>query len=254
MHLDRAELDELVSFFAKRFSDPEERAALLADVGLQDAEWASAIQAAGARLPALAKAAAARRPKDPNLAQLAETLDPPNVPLRAAIAAGGVLLVIAIGAAAWYGTADEHIEKRQPDVPAQALAPSPEMPEASKSPQVEPVVSQPPEVAEDPIVVEPPALEAPAITDGRCGGTTGTVVGYWYAGFPFDADIGQVYTLKFGKYVRADYPRKANSWSAEEEILCALESGDEIRLSQAPVLVDGGKYWVPLAAGDLLTP
>lgn len=262
MDLDRDELEELVAFFAKRFGDPEERAALLAAVGVADGEWSTVIPNAGDRLGAIAAEAAVRRPKDPNLAELDSTLNATAVPLKVAIAAGAALLLIAVGAAAWYGTADEHIEKRQPDSPPEVVV------EAIEAPVVAPIIPNvaPQELPSEPVeealpaepIADPLEGSAPApeqtVTDGRCGGPSGTIVGYWYAGFPFEAEIGEVYTLKFGKYVRADYPRKANSWSSEEAIHCSLQAGDQIRLSQAAVLVDGGKFWVPLAAGDLITP
>lgn len=30
--------------------------------------------------------------------------------------------------------------------------------------------------------------------------------------------------------------------------------GDRVRLSHAPIRVDGGRWWVPFAAGDLVEP
>ena len=273
MELDRTDIDELVVFFTKRFPDADERRELLAEVGLEDASWAEVLPAAGDRLGPLATEASSRRPKDPMLGELAATLNPSSVPMKAAIGALVGLLVMALGAGAWYATADEHIERRQPapveEAPVEVASPvpvavseepAPEAP-APEAPVAEAPVAEAPvaeEVAPEPaiVTVEAPEPEPLPIgpTNGRCGGPEGTIVGYWYAGFPFEAVVGEVYTLKFGKYVRADYPRKANGWSAEEAIRCALNSGDEVRVSQAPVLVDGGKYWVPLTAGDLLTP
>jgi hypothetical protein len=59
--------------------------------------------------------------------------------------------------------------------------------------------------------------------------------------------------VKAGANVRADYPRKANNFNARGALVCALISGDKVRISGEPVLV-GEDWWVPMVVGDLLNP
>lgn len=100
---------------------------------------------------------------------------------------------------------------------------------------------------------DPPqgAAAAGAPVPGRCGGTRGEALGWWYGGESFTARAGEVYTIRAGANVREDLPRLENGWSARARIRCSLVPGDRVRLSADPVLVEGGSYWVPMQVGDL---
>jgi len=104
-----------------------------------------------------------------------------------------------------------------------------------------------PDAAQVNLVGEP----ADTPTEGRCGGSPGSLVGYFYAGGHFDGLVGEPYTMRGDVNVRADYPRKENSWSSGAEIRCVLLRGDVLVLTQHAIEVDGEKVWVPLHAGDL---
>ena len=86
---------------------------------------------------------------------------------------------------------------------------------------------------------------------GRCGGPEGSRVGYFYANDGIAAVPGETYTMEGDVNVRADYPNKSNQWSVSSPISCVLVKGDQIVLTEPVFEVDGGKYWVPLFAGDL---
>ena len=97
------------------------------------------------------------------------------------------------------------------------------------------------------------ALVEPITEDvsGRCGGSAGTLVGYFYAGDSFSGVKGEPHTMASDVNVRADYPHKANGWSSGATIRCVLVRNDVLVLSENAIKVDGEKYWVPLYAGDL---
>ncbi|MCP4809834.1 MAG: hypothetical protein GY913_25450 [Proteobacteria bacterium] len=276
MDLSPEELAELGRFFLKRFPDPEERALLVAEAGVSDADtWEAVVFAAAevGKLGDLATAAVDRRPKDTNLEDLVRTLGADSVlsPKTMLIAAVALSLIV-LGAAGWYGVADDRIDAKPDDPRALKLAEPvtaalPIEPAPVEPAPVEPVVEPPVERAVDPAVEpesvpepmpSPPTEEEPIVpgdpSAGRCGGPADALVGYWYAGHPFEPTSGDEYTLKFGKFVRAEYPHRDNGWRADAEVRCTLRAGDTIKLSANPILVDGGKYWVPLVAGDLLTP
>ena len=274
MQLEQRELSELASFFAKRFGDLASQEGLVAQAGIRvDAAegWPAIIEAAAEqqRLGALAQAALDRRPEDDNLREMAATLPDERVPMKVMLAAGAVLLALGLGAAAWYGSADEHIEKLHPEDEVLAEQVPQEQPpqEPVAQPLPEPIqeLTQPEELepaieaeAIEPelAAVEPAPLAelTPPAADGRCGAPEGELVGYWYAGHPFEPGAGDIYTMKHGKYVRAGYPARENGWDHEQAVRCALRAGDRVRISHEPILVDGGKYWVPLHGGDLLGP
>jgi hypothetical protein len=129
-----------------------------------------------------------------------------------------------------------------PEALNQAL-PNPEM-----APEPEPVSENVPEAAPEPVFAQ-----AKAITDitGRCGGPKGSLVGYFYAGDSFERPPGKAFTMERDVNVRADYPRKENAWSSQSKKRCVLVRGDVLLLSAPAIAVDGGKFWVPLYAGDL---
>jgi hypothetical protein len=268
VRLDSEELAGLAQVLERRFSAPDQRQQLLSEAGVDGAgDWISVVSAAqeSGALSRLVQAASRRRPEDENLQAMAETLGVSPVPRSAFVAAGVVLLVLAGSAAAWYGSADDKINGLvEADIPVEPKAPPvltgkpPVLPRPllNTAPLVPPFAKKiaPKEALETP--EETPTPETVDVgseaVDGRCGGTRGELVGYWYAGFPFESAKGDSYTVKHGANVRKDHPTAENGWSAKAPIICSLQSGDTVRLSADPILIEGGKYWVPLHAGDLL--
>jgi hypothetical protein len=118
--------------------------------------------------------------------------------------------------------------------------------EVSEPAQEQPVPVPPPLEA-----LQPAPQSALGSTEGRCGGPTGSLVGYFYAGNAFSGGVGEPYIMKGDVNVRADYPRKENGWSSQSGKRCVLVRGDVLVLTKQGILVDGGKIWVPLHAGDL---
>ncbi len=270
MELEQRELDELAVFFAKRFGDPAERDGLVSQAGIQvdaDQGWPAILEAASRQgcMSALSAAALHRRPDDENLQALAGTLEEPGISTRVMAVAAVVLLALGAGAAAWYASAHTHLDRLHPadgvladQIPPEAVRPAPtpvvaavEVDPVEAVASVEDVETTGPVQAFEP---PDPVVHVEAALEGRCAASEGELVGYWYAGFPFEAQQGEIYTVLHGKYVRAGYPARDNAWDHQQPVRCALESGDRVRLSHAPVLVDGGKYWVPLHGGDLLRP
>ena len=91
----------------------------------------------------------------------------------------------------------------------------------------------------------------PANKNGRCTAEPGEVVGYWYAGRNAPGSAGQTITMDRSVNVRADYPDAHNGYDARSPVRCVLKAGDQLVLTQAPISVPGGAYWVPLVTGDL---
>lgn len=278
MQVDAEQLGELAAGLCRRFPRAADRAGLVQAAGIELAEmdasseraWIQVVEAAHAqkRLPALVGIAARRLPDDAMLQAMSQALNPP-VDRRPAIAGSIVGFVVLSGALGlWFKSAGDKVAERQGSAadlyaPIEQGDPTP----AVEAPPVQaPAPSEPVDVppAADPVPADPetaPAVtpDAPSPTEsatveGRCGGVRGAQIGFWYAGFPFDAQAGDVYTLNGGKHVRADYPGEHNGWNAQAPVQCGLKAGDQVRITADPVLVDGGKYWVPLHAGDLLTP
>ncbi|MEY3210662.1 MAG: hypothetical protein RIT28_1143 [Pseudomonadota bacterium] len=289
MKLDPADLDALATFFARRFPGTQERMLLCLLVGLRAgreqgddlALWLEIVKEAyrRRRLLRLARAAQQVRRDDENLQVLIRTLSASAAPPWAARAVGLALLIVLIVAglkvvlrpgAEAPPSAPPVAEANSADVvappvetpPAEAPAaeappveaPAPPVQEAAAPPPLPPVE----ELAE----VSAPKPKAPAgfvgaqpaeKVEGRCGGTKGQPVGFWYAGESKPGAKGEVYTVKAGANVRADYPRKANNFNARGALVCALISGDRVRISGEPVLV-GEDWWVPMVVGDLLNP
>ncbi len=92
------------------------------------------------------------------------------------------------------------------------------------------------------------------LVEGRCGGRRGQLIGYWYAGSTAPWGPGDTYTVWGGANVRKMFPARENHWNTRSELICTLKNGDKVLVRDAPIAVDGGAYWVPLYAGDLLTP
>ncbi len=146
----------------------------------------------------------------------------------------------------------------EPATPAAAEPPS--APPAVVAPVAKaPVAPTKPHVAPAAVAVAKPQTEIskrrkiPADgVHGRCGGAKEEIVGYWYAGDATPGEAGQVIDIGRAVNVRVDYPRFKNGYSSRTDIVCWLQSGDKVRLTQAPIYVEGDVYWVPLVAGDLI--
>lgn len=285
MQLQPEDLEELADFFAKRFPNASDREALVRSTGLDTVlpseplpAWLVLLATAQQkdRMGVLIQAAAGLRPDDDSLSDVAEAFsEQKKLPIGKALISLAVLFALGLGAWGWFATSERHINERVPATPStvdlkpdKPLLPrskgTPALPEdipganpgtnpeaaPSATPEANPVeVPQtPPEVF--PVDDKPPATDGEWI-EGRCGGPAHRLVGYWYAGAPFEPAQGDTYELKNSKNVRADYPRRENGWDAREPVTCVLKQGDTVTLSHAPVLVDGGKYWVPLYSGDL---
>ncbi len=289
MKLDPADLDALATFFARRFPGTQERVLLCLLVGLRAgreqgddlAIWLEIVKEAyrRRRLVRLARAAQQVRRDDENLQVLIRTLSASAAPPWAARAVGLALLIVLIVAGLKVvlrpgveapGPAPAVVEATALEVAATPVEPPPvEPPEAVvgvEAPPVEeaPAAAPPLPPAEELAEVTAPKPKAPAASgfagaqppekiEGRCGGQKGQPVGFWYAGDVKPGAKGEVYTVKAGANVRADYPRKANNFNARGALVCALISGDKVRISGEPVLV-GEDWWVPMVVGDLLNP
>jgi len=126
---------------------------------------------------------------------------------------------------------------------------------AQSTPAKAPTVEQKPKVSA--VVVAAPTTRTRRIippdgVKGRCGGAKEEIVGYWYAGDATPGQAGQVIDIGHTVNVRQDYPRYDNGYSSRSDVVCWLKTGDKVKLTQAPIYVDGDVYWVPLVAGDLV--
>lgn len=126
-------------------------------------------------------------------------------------------------------------------VPADPPAPPPQ--EAA----AEPPPDKPPQ--------EPPREPAPLPAEkssisGNCRAPMGQLVGYWYAA-ERPGGPGEIITLEQGANVRQDYPRRENSWNARAPFVCGLLAGTQLRLSQEPIRMPRGDWWVPIQGGDV---
>ena len=274
MQLQPEDLEELADFFAKRFPNASDREALVRSTGLDTVlpseplpAWLVLLATAQQkdRMGVLIQAAAGLRPEDDSLSDVAEAFsEQKKLPIGKALISLAVLFALGLGAWGWFATSARHINERVPGTPNTVdLKPDkPLLPRPAGTPSLVPQAPPQP-IPEAPTVIEPqappevfPIDDTPPETDGawiegRCGGPADRLVGYWYAGEPFEPGQGEQYQLKNAKNVRADYPRRENGWNAREPVTCVLKQGDTVTLSWAPVLVDGGKYWVPLHSGDL---
>ena len=284
MKLDPADLDALATFFARRFPGTQERVLLCLLVGLRAgrgqgddlALWLEIVKEAyrRRRLLRLARAALQVRRDDENLQVLIRTLSASGAPPWAARAVGLALLIVLI-VAGLKVVLRPSVEAPGPE-PAVVEAAAPATAPPVEAPEVPPVEAPAPPADEAPVVAPPlPPVEElaevsapkpkptatsgfagaqpPEKIDGRCGGQKGQPVGFWYAGDVKPGAKGEIYTVKAGANVRADYPRKANNFNARGALVCALISGDRVRISGEPVLV-GEDWWVPMVVGDLLNP
>ena len=138
------------------------------------------------------------------------------------------------------------VEAAPVPVPVPAVALAPTTPKAVVQQAKAPVVA-----AVTPVPRKRRIIPADGV-QGRCGGARQEIVGYWYAGDTTPGLTGEVVDIGRTVNVRQDYPRYNNGYSSRSEVVCWLKTGDKVKLTQAPIYVDGDVYWVPLVAGDLI--
>ena len=75
---------------------------------------------------------------------------------------------------------------------------------------------------------------------------SGDLIGYWYAGdTPPQIDNGWT-TIPHGVNVRIDFPEEHNNYNAKTSVSCVLFPNMRVPVQNEPILVAGGKYWIPL--------
>lgn len=233
MRLSDPELHDLAAFFARRFDLRLRTLETPAPPGLE-AAWQDQIRARmeAGTLTALLAQARHRYPDDTNLRDVVELLHEPDRSANRVVALllGGVATAAALFVGTvLVGAVGVSLALRAPVVEAPARTAALAVVETGAPVSPERAIARP--------------------VEGRCAGMAGEVVGYWYAG---EQAPGAMATLERMVNVRADYPSRDNGWDARAHIRCVLHPGDRVRVSEAPVRVDGGRYWVPLVAGDLL--
>ncbi len=263
---------ELAKFFAKRFSEPQVRSMLARQAGLkEDGEtsepniaWEALITTAQNRkkLPKLAIVAARTDQTDQNLQAVCNLLGARARIVRNRVIGATAAASLAIGfgwAGFQMGEQDQHNALAEVAIPEQNLAPV----------IVEPVLEPEPVVAE--VVEEEPVVEdegpgyitahtapterpnGPAWRNGRCTyDKDSDFIGYWYAGADLPGKQGEVITVKMGVNVRKDYPGNHNNFDKRAKVRCILKRGDQVKLTDAAILVPGNKFWVPLYHGDIV--
>ena len=75
---------------------------------------------------------------------------------------------------------------------------------------------------------------------------SGEIIGYWYAGANPPEVMNGWTTIPHGMNVRLDYPERHNAYNAKAPVSCVLFPNMEVPVLDEPILVAGGKYWVPL--------
>ena len=266
---------ELAEFFAKRFSDDSVRTLLARQAGIKtDANtgepaiaWEQLITTAQnrRRLPNLAIVASQTDQSDQNLQAVCNLLGARTRIMRNRMLTGVAAASIALGfgLGGWsLGSADA------PKILASAPAPTPAivalaeptddiaLTPAEDTPAAEAIPAEP---ALGPTFVRshtPPKDRTlgPAWHSGRCTyDKPGDFIGYWYAGDESPGAMGQTITVALGVNVRADYPDVHNNFDKRTKVRCILKRGDKVKLTAAPILVPGDRFWVPLYHGDLVT-
>jgi hypothetical protein len=283
--LDSAELEGLAQFCARRFRSQRDRNRFAQGAGLRSedtdpadpvAGWLVVLHRANARgnVPSLVWTLAEAAPFDENLQQAARILRVRRLrwPAVATVGLGAVVLALAVGGIPWRAGRSEtesspalaaqgpgnpeskgQIEVEEEEAPTVlpvAAPPRTEPAVAAPSPMVLPVAAAPEtsQVAEP----APTAAVAPvlATAGSGCVGTAGSLAGFWYAGGDLPGAVGDTITLARDVRVRVDYPRRENGNDARTEERCVLRAGTRLTLSQAPIPVAGGRYWVPYVVGD----
>ena len=269
MLFSEGERRELAEFFAKRFSDDSVRSLLARQAGIEAGEatadptdaWADLITTAQnrRRLPNLAIVASKTDQTDQNLQAVCNLLGARARIVRNRVVTGLAAASIALGfgIAGWsMGTQGE------PAVIAEAPTPEPavEVVAVADTPEPEAVAEMVPE----PTIPEGPAYTrthtppeerptGPAWRNGRCTyDKDRDFIGYWYAGEDSPGLKGEVVTVDLGVNVRQDYPGLHNDFDKRTKVRCILKRGDKVKLTAAPILVPGDRFWVPLFHGDLV--
>lgn len=271
MLFSEGERRELAEFFAKRFSDDSVRSLLARQAGIEAGEatadptdaWADLITTAQnrRRLPNLAIVASKTDQTDQNLQAVCNLLGARARIVRNRVVTGLAAASIALGfgVAGWtMGTQGE------PPTVAEAPTPEPidELVAVADTPEAEEV--GPAEVVVEPAVPQGPAYTrshtppeerptGPAWRNGRCTyDKASDFIGYWYAGETSPGLKGEVVTVQLGVNVRQDYPGLHNDFNKRSKVRCILKRGDKVKLTAAPILVPGDRFWVPLFHGDLV--
>jgi len=272
---------ELAEFFAKRFSDDSVRNMLARQAGLETGDktgqptddWECLITTAQnrRRLPNLAIVASRIDQSDQNLQAVCNLLGARSRIIRNRIVTGLAAASVALG----FGVAGWNMGAQEAPQPAALAAATAEAPAELGTPKAElnraPTVETDPEpVATKTVATAPeaPTTEAthvthhsppetrsngPAWRNGRCTyDQTGDFIGYWYAGEKNPGAVGQVVDVELGVNVRKDYPDAHNNFDKRTKVRCILKRGDKVKLTAAPILVPGNRYWVPLYHGDLV--
>ena len=278
MPMHSTDIDRIAKLLAKHLPDFEQRQRLASK-----AEVASTAQIAGDVLEAwrdivhcaqsaghleiLLESALVEKPGEREIERVLQGLR--GVPAPKTSRYVGVAVAILLGGALAYGLSD----REEPlDRESETISAAEQTHLENVRSVVEPeVVDEGSIVTEDSVQLEvleeePVATEVTSIENlqaaerdadvshalgGRCGGPEGSRVGYFYANDGIAAVPGETYTMEGDVNVRADYPNKSNQWSVSSPISCVLVKGDQIVLTEPVFEVDGGKYWVPLFAGDL---
>lgn len=270
MLFSEGERRELAEFFAKRFSDDSVRSLLARQAGIDaggatadptDA-WADLITTAQnrRRLPNLAIVASKTDQTDQNLQAVCNLLGARARIVRNRVITGLAAASIALG----FGIAGWSMGS-QSEPAAMVEAPTPELAVEAVAVADPPETDTPPEV----VVAEPAIQQGPAYTrshtppkdrptgpawrNGRCTyDTDSDFIGYWYAGDTSPGLQGEVVTVDLGVNVRQDYPGLHNEFDKRTKVRCILKRGDKVKLTAAPILVPGDRFWVPLFHGDLV--
>ncbi len=74
----------------------------------------------------------------------------------------------------------------------------------------------------------------------------GQIIGYWYAGAEPPIVHNGWTTIPHGRNVRLDFPEKHNHYNARTQVQCILIGNTQVPMQDEPILVAGGKYWIPL--------
>ena len=269
MLFSEGERRELAEFFAKRFSDDSVRSLLARQAGIEAGEatadptdaWADLITTAQnrRRLPNLAIVASKTDQTDQNLQAVCNLLGARARIVRNRVVTGLAAASIALG----FGIAGWSMGPQgEPAVIAEAPTPEPavEVVAVADTPEPEAVA----EVVPEPTIPEGPAYTrthtppeerptGPAWRNGRCTyDKDSDFIGYWYAGEDSPGLKGEVVTVELGVNVRQDYPGLHNDFDKRTKVRCILKRGDKVKLTAAPILVPGDRFWVPLFHGDLV--
>lgn len=244
MDLDPAELEELAEFFARRLDPALERTpppASPREEQRRAAAWLLVLEDAADdnKLTGLFARIRHRHRDDPALQEALDLLLEPKVGADAvvgglfllAMAAGFMLITTGIatgGALAWMSSRD--VAHVQPHATVGQV-------------MISTVETGPMQV---------PHRTERALPTGRCTDPQGGIVGYWYAGRQSPGQVGDTVHLARSINVRNAFPSADNGWNSGGRIRCVLRPGDQVRLSDQPIEVSGGAWWVPLHTGDLI--